>query len=115
MKKGLLQRLNQGHADVLSSRNQLVVNQAKYAQEALVKTKQAEVNGLELQLDQMTDLAPENTTSLTVKNALSENPDKWVNDVHVLSVKLSLAKQELKIAQDNLKEMFPEEEAAATV
>lgn len=111
MKKGLFQRLNQGHSEVLSTRNQLVVNQAKIAQEALVKEKEALVNGLKLKIDQLTDLAPENTTSLTVKNALSDNPVKWVADLHQLSVDLVLAEQEHKIAKANYEELFPEEEA----
>lgn len=115
MDKSLKSQMTGTHQSVLSNRADMLITQAKLAQEGLIKEKQAVVNKLKLQLNGLTDLAPTSTTALTIEGLLSSDPDKWVQDVHAIKVELQLAEEEVLVAQETYNEWFPDETKEVTV
>lgn len=68
---------------------------------------------LKSKMNKLTDLAPENTTSLRPGHA-DFNPVNWVKELHQCRMDLALKEVELEEAQAIYDEYFGEEEAAAT-
>ena len=67
---------------------------------------------LKSKINKLTDLAPENTTSLRPGSADFE-PSKWVKELHQCRMDLALKEVELEEAQAIYDEYFGEEEAPA--
>jgi hypothetical protein len=101
-----------GNADgIKAQRASVLAIQAKQAQEALIADLKRKLTGLDLQLVQITDLAPDTTDSLRPGNGF--NPSQWAKAVQTLKVDMSDVKLELSIAEETYADWFADVPAAA--
>jgi hypothetical protein len=89
---------------IIDSRGARIVISAKNAQEGLVRDLIDDINKLEDKREVMLDQSPDNRYSLKV----GENFDakQWTKDYQSLSVQLANKRIELKIAEENLTDLF---------
>lgn len=103
----LLEKMTGSNHTILAERSSIIVEQAKLAQKRLIDGYKAELSQLQLQLNDLTDLAPTNTTSLKVESKLTKNPDLWVKEIHDLDVAIALKEDDIKIAELRYDMWFP--------
>ena len=93
--------------EIKETRAKRVSEQAEMAQQELVNRIKKELNQLENQLEDIYDLAPDNTQSLNVgKNFDAE---QWVQKVQDLKIQFMNKEVELKAANETLNEWFKPE------
>lgn len=93
--------------EIKETRAKRVSEQAEMAQQELVNRIKKELNQLENQLEDIYDLAPDNTQSLNVgKNFDAE---QWVQKVQDLKIQFMNKEVELKAANETLSEWFKPE------
>jgi multidrug efflux pump subunit AcrA (membrane-fusion protein) len=96
-----------GNGDSVKLRRaQTVAESARIAQEALVNNLKARVNRLEVQLNQLTDLAPESGDSL--RPGAGFEATAWVHGVQALQLEIRDAKIALEVAEATYTEWFGE-------
>src|SRR5574343_421385 len=79
--------------------------------DTLIGAKKREVSALMNHIDNLTDLGPENVTSLLKVEKAGLNAANWVTQLHKAKVDLKIKQLELDVALDIKKEWFtPEEE-----
>jgi hypothetical protein len=101
-----------GNADgIKAQRAGVLATQAKLAQESIVSDLRRKLAGLDLQLTQLVDLAPDTSDSLRPGNGF--NPVQWAKAVHALKVELDGVKRELAIAEETYVDWFGNVPAAA--
>ena len=99
--------LSQSHKDIRGKKAQLIADDAKDAQENLVRTLKQEYRDLERTLVNLDDIYPENVTSLSVTK-LGFDAKEWVKEMHENKLALALKKVEVDTAEDTLREYFGE-------
>lgn len=97
--------LTAGHEGIKEKRANQLTTAAHLAQDALLNRLRNEVNGLETELDKLTDLHPVNSTDLTVGGE-NFNAEEWVNKVQSTKVALLNKQVELKLAVETHTEWF---------
>lgn len=97
--------LTQSTDGIKAARAAILGSNAKIAQETLVNKLKGEENTLNIRLQQLTDLSPNETTSLQVGGG-NFNADAWVKEMQDIKVSLLNKKVELSLAQDTLSEWF---------
>ena len=101
-----------GNGDAVKLRRAQVVSEsARIAQEALVNNIKAQLNRLEVQLEQLTDLAPETTDSL--RPGAGFQASDWVKGVQALKREIRDTKLDLETAEATYNEWFGTEVAQA--
>ncbi len=101
-----------GTADgIKGQRATVLATQAKQAHEAIIADLKRKLSGLDLQLIQITDLAPDTTDSLRPGNGF--NPSQWAKAVQALKVEIHQVKIELGIAEETYADWFADVPAAA--
>lgn len=103
-----VQNLTKNETGIKEARAKIVGEQAENAQSELINTLKREKNGLNLKLDQLQDLAPNDTTSLVVAGGKTFDPQRWVRDIQDAKVELATKEIELDIAQKTYDEWFKE-------
>lgn len=78
---------------------------ADIAQQSLVNDLKNQKANLELQLTELTDLAPKNKLDLS-PNSENWDPNKWVAEVQNIKQALYQLNIQLKLAEDTYKEFF---------
>lgn len=96
------------NSSILTDRAALVGNQASLEQENLVRGFESQINRLKMEIMQMCDLSPADSTSLKPVGQVVDNPSGWVKDLHNKKKALALLQIDLKIAQETTTEWFTE-------
>lgn len=95
--------LTKSNKDIMKDRAENVGKKTALKQKALVDRLEGEVLDLEGKIQDLTDLAPESSTSLKPQDFDEEN---WVRNMQEYKVQLLNKRIELKIAQETQKEWF---------
>lgn len=94
-----------GSADGIKlARVTVLATQASLAQEDLINTLKRKLASLDLQLTQLTDLAPDSTDSL--RPGADFDPVSWVNAVQCLKIEVKKIKEQLAFAEETKAEWF---------
>jgi hypothetical protein len=84
----------------------VLATQASLAQDDLINTLKRKLAGLDLQLTQLTDLAPDSTDSLRPGEGF--DPVQWVTAVQSLKVEMDKVSKQLAFAEETHNEWFAE-------
>jgi len=104
-----LKMMSQADNNTLKSRANAINQQADIAQTNVINGLKQRKAEIEIQIQSLTDFAPDNTQSLRPGMA-NWNPSKWAKDLHNAKVELYELELQLKIAEETYKEFFGEEE-----
>ena len=107
----ILKRLTANPSSVRRQRAEIIDSQLRNKQLELISSLRAKCDSIELEINNLMDIAPTATTSLKMENV---DPQKLVENLQNLSTKLELEKMGLKIAEDNYKEWFSDDEGATS-
>ena len=107
----ILKRLTANPSSVRRQRAEIIDSQLRNKQLELISSLRAKCDSIELEISNLMDIAPTATTSLKMENV---DPQKLVENLQNLSTKLELEKMGLKIAEDNYKEWFSDDEGATS-
>lgn len=98
--------ISASHKEIKGRRATLLGSRVKAAQTRLIADLETEKDEFELQLENLTDLAPGSTTSLKVGGGKDFNPEQWVIDVQSIKVNLLENKVKLEVAKSTQDEWF---------
>jgi hypothetical protein len=101
----LLQMMSQNDSKALVARASQINTQAKIAQEEIIHKLKIEKTNVEMQIQGLTDFAPDTTDSLR-PGVKGWNPNKWAADLQEAKTRLYTLGVELKIAQATFDEFF---------
>ena len=107
----ILKRLTANPSSVRRQRAEIIDSQLRNKQLELISSLRAKCDSIELEISNLMDIAPTATTSLKMENV---DPQKLVENLQNLSTKLELEEMGLKIAEDNYKEWFSDDEGATS-
>ena len=108
----ILKRLTANPSSVRRQRAEIIDSQLRNKQLELISSLRAKCDSIELEINNLMDIAPTATTSLKMENV---DPQKLVENLQNLSTKLELEKMGLNIAEDNYKKWFSDDEGATSV
>jgi transglutaminase/protease-like cytokinesis protein 3 len=104
-----LQMMSQNDSKALVARASQINVQAKIAQQAIVQNLKNEIANVEIEIQNLTDFAPDTTQSLR-PGVKGWNPTKWASDLQEAKTRLYELNIELKIAEATEKEFFGDED-----
>lgn len=104
-----LQMMSQNDSKALVARASQINVQAKIAQQAIVQNLKNEIANVEIEIQNLTDFAPDTTQSLR-PGVKGWNPSKWASDLQAAKTRLYELNIELKIAEATEKEFFGDED-----
>jgi hypothetical protein len=107
-----LKLMSQNDSKALVARATQLDTQARIAQEEVIHKLKIEKTNVEMQIQALTDFAPETTDSLR-PGVKGWNPNKWAADLQEAKTRLYEIGIELKIAQSTFDEFFDDDEDAA--
>lgn len=93
--------------DTLVKRAKILAESAELAQNGLINKLKSTKAELELELDKLTDLAPETTDSLR-PGSKNWNPEQWVKRMQEINEDLYNLKIQIEIAEKTYNEYFTE-------
>ena len=104
-----LQMMSQNDSKALVARASQINVQAKIAQQAIVQNLKNEIANVEIEIQNLTDFAPDTTQSLR-PGVKGWHPTKWASDLQEAKTRLYELNIELKIAEATEKEFFGDED-----
>lgn len=104
-----LEMMSQNDSKALVARASQIDTQARIAQEEIVHKLKNEKAQVEIEIQNLTDFAPDTTQSLR-PGCRDWNPSKWASELQAAKVKLYTIELNLQIANDTLKEFFGDAE-----
>ena len=104
-----LQMMSQNDSKALVARASQINVQAKIAQQAIVQNLKNEIANVEIEIQNLTDFAPDTTQSLR-PGVKGWQPTKWASDLQEAKTRLYELNIELKIAEATEKEFFGDED-----
>ena len=104
-----LQMMSQNDSKALVARASQINTQAKIAQENIVHGLKNDIAEVEIEIQNLTDFAPDTTQSLR-PGVKGWNPTKWASDLQEAKTRLYELNIELKIAEATEKEFFGDED-----
>ena len=104
-----LQMMSQNDSKALVARASQINVQAKIAQQAIVQNLKNEIANVEIEIQNLTDFAPDTTQSLR-PGVKGWNPSKWASDLQEAKTRLYELNIELKIAEATEKEFFGDDD-----
>ena len=104
-----LQMMSQNDSKALVARAGQINTQAKIAQEEIIHKLKNEKASIEIEIQNLTDFAPDTTQSLR-PGVQGWNPTKWAADLQDAKVRLYELNVELKVAEATFKEFFGDDE-----
>jgi len=107
-----LQMMSQNDSQALRTRAASINTQAAIAQQSLVNNLKSKKTELVLEIQNLTDFAPDSTQSLR-PGVSNWNPSDWAVKLQEAKRKLYMVGIELKIAENTYKEFFEDEEPEA--
>ena len=105
-----LQMMSQNDSKALVARASQINTQAKIAQETIVQNLKNDIAEFEIEIQHLTDFAPDTTQSLR-PGVKGWNPTTWAANLQDAKTRLYELNIELKIAEATLKEFFGDEGA----
>lgn len=106
-----LRMMSQNDSKTLQARAAVIDTQANLAQKNLINALRQQETEVKLQIQSLTDFAPDNTQSLRPGTA-NWNPKKWATDLQNAKIALKEIELQIKEAEDTYEEFFGEEESA---
>ena len=103
--------MSQNDSNALKARAQQIDTQARIAQEEIIHKLKIEKTNVEMQIQGLTDFAPDTTDSLR-PGVKGWNPNKWAADLQNAKTRLYEIGVELKIAEETFEEFFGDEDTA---
>lgn len=107
-----LKMMSQNDSKALQTRASQINTQAKIAQEEIIHKLKIEKTNVEMQIQSLTDFAPDTTDSLR-PGVKGWNPTKWAADLQNAKTRLYEIGVELKIANATFEEFFGDDETEA--
>lgn len=104
-----LQMMSQNDSKALVARASQINVQAKIAQQNIVQNLKNEIAEVEIEIQNLTDFAPDTTQSLR-PGVKGWNPTKWAADLQEAKTRLYELNIELKIAEATEKEFFGDDD-----
>ena len=104
-----LQMMSQNDSKALVARASQINVQAKIAQQNIVQNLKNEIAEVEIEIQNLTDFAPDTTQSLR-PGVKGWNPTKWDADLQEAKTRLYELNIELKIAEATEKEFFGDDD-----
>ena len=104
-----LQMMSQNDSKALVARASQINVQAKIAQQAIVQNLKNDIANVEIEIQNLTDFAPDTTQSLR-PGVKGWQPTKWASDLQEAKTRLYELNIELKIAEATEKEFFGDED-----
>ena len=104
-----LQMMSQNDSKALVARASQINVQAKIAQQAIVQNLKNEIANVEIEIQNLTDFAPDTTQSLR-PGVKGWQPTNWASDLQSAKTRLYELNIELKIAEATEKEFFGDED-----
>jgi len=101
--------MSQNDSKALQARASQINVQAKIAQQAIVQNLKNEIANVEIEIQNLTDFAPDTTQSLR-PGVKGWQPTKWASDLQDAKTRLYELNIELKIAEATEKEFFGDDE-----
>jgi transglutaminase/protease-like cytokinesis protein 3 len=101
--------MSQNDSKALVARASQINVQAKIAQQAIVQNLKNEIANVEIEIQNLTDFAPDTTQSLR-PGVKGWQPTKWASDLQEAKTRLYELNIELKIAEATEKEFFGDED-----
>ena len=105
-----LNMMSQNDSKALVARASQINTQARIAQEDIVHGLKNEIANVEIEIQNLTDFAPDTTQSLR-PGCKDWNPKKWASNLQSAKTRLYELNVELKIAEKTFEEFFGEDEA----
>lgn len=102
-----LQMMSQNDSKALVARASQIDVQARIAQETVIQNLKNEIAQTEIEIQNLTDFAPETTQSLR-PGVKGWNAAKWATDLQAAKIKLYELNVELKVAKETFDEFFGE-------
>jgi hypothetical protein len=102
-----LKLISDNSNETLIRRAKGVNEHARIAQQTIVNKLKTHISDLEIQISNLTDLAPDNKDSLSPM-VQGWNANEWAEKLQRLNWDLTIANQQLKIAENTYKEFFEE-------
>ena len=99
------QMLEKSHKEIRGQRAQLLAKDAERKMRKVVESKEEKVEDLEMKVLNLSDLSPDSTTTLKVTKE-GFDAKSWSEQLIAAEVNLTIAKQELSIAQNTYKKFF---------
>ena len=96
-------QLTQSNENIRAERAQNAGQRTKIEQEALVRDLEKERLEIKSKIDDLGDLAPKSSTSLTIQD---HDPKQWVKEMQELKVQLLNNKVALEAARETMTEWF---------
>ena len=103
-----LQMMSQNDSKTLVARAAQIDVQARIAQETVIQNLKNEIAQTEIDIQNLTDFAPDTTQSLR-PGVKGWSATKWANDLQTAKIKLYELNVSLKIANETFKEFFGDE------
>ena len=100
-----LQMMSQNDSKALVARASQINVQAKIAQQNIVQNLKNEIAEVEIEIQNLTDFAPDTTQSLR-PGVKGWNPTKWASDLQDAKTRLYELNVELKIVEKTFEEFF---------
>ena len=107
-----LQMMSHNDSNALKARASQIDTQARIAQEEIIHKLKIEKTNVEMQIQGLTDFAPDTTDSLR-PGVKGWNPNKWAAELQDAKTRLYELNVELKIAEGTFKEFFGDDETVA--
>ena len=104
-----LQMMSQNDSKALAARASQINVQAKIAQQNIVQKLKNEIAEVEIDIQNLTDFAPDTTQSLR-PGVKGWNPAKWASDLQDAKTRLYELNVELKIAEKTFEEFFGDDD-----
>jgi hypothetical protein len=95
--------------DTLNKRGNLLISSVQNKMEQKIFDIKNRINEVEMRVEQLTDVAPENTYDLR-PGGKGFDPEKWINNLVSLKTELYTLSIELVIAEDIKEEWFEEKQ-----
>jgi hypothetical protein len=100
-----LSSLTESSSGIKEKRASILERSTELAMNTAIQEKQQKVNDLEIKIENLTDLSPENTYSLRPGNP-DFNEKEWVKELLDSKLELKIAEMELEVAMETKEEWF---------
>jgi len=102
-------QLAQSNKQIKAGRAKTLSQKVIFAQEEIIRSFENQKRELNEQLDLLTDLAPDNSLSLSVTKG-DFNATEWTEKIHQIKMEQETLSINLRVAKDTYDEWFKDEE-----
>jgi len=102
-----VKKLTKSNQNIQKERAENFAQRAELKHKGIVDELTEKKLDLENEISELADLAPESTTSLTIKD---KDPEEWAKEMQRLKEELLEVNVQLKVAEETTQEWFTDEE-----